>query len=278
MRHGMLSADAHVHVFDEERVLHGRSIRFAAAMLIEEMDRHGVDLALVIARPASQLTLDQLTHLHDELERHTRPHRSRLPLAAWAAPRLGPDGVRELERTIDTLGFRAIKLHPEQDQFVLDDASVDPCVEVAAASGVPVIAHTALAARGAEPWRLARLASRHPNVTFVMAHLGADGGMLQSLAAVEIAADVDNIIVEGSATVTDPSATYLEPARMLGPERVLYGSNEPIHQMALSLLKLDLIDIPRDWRELIAGRNLVRILGLASDSSSALPHGSGAIT
>lgn len=277
MRNGMLAADAHAHVFEDERVLHGRAIRYPAAILIQEMDRHGVDLALVIARPSVQLHLDELVQLHDRLAAETQPYRARLALAAWASPRLGRDGVRELDRTVGTLGFRAIKLHPEQDQFVLDDLSVDPCVEIAVEHGVPVIAHTALAVHGAEPWRLVRLATRHPAVTFVMAHLGADGGMLQSLSAVELAADVHNIMVEGSATVTDPSATYLEPARMLGPERVLYGSNEPIHQMALSLLKLDLVDLPPDWRELLAGRNLTRILGIADPTPSLESHPSGAI-
>lgn len=277
MRHGMLAADAHAHLFEDARVLHGRAIRFPAATLVREMDRHGVDLALVIARPSAQLHRDDLAQLHDRLAAHTQPYRARLALAAWASPRLGREGVRELERTVGTLGYRAIKLHPEQEQFVLDDLAVDRCVEVAAEHGVPVIAHTALAVHGAEPWRLARLATRHPAVTFVMAHLGADGGMLQSLAAVEIAADVHNIVVEGSATVTDPAATYLEPARMLGPERVLYGSNEPIHQMALSLLKLDLVDLPHDWRELIAGSNLMRILGLPVESPSLQSQPSGAI-
>jgi predicted TIM-barrel fold metal-dependent hydrolase len=273
----MLAADAHAHVFEDERVLHGRAVRYPAATLIREMDRHGVDFALVIARPSLQLQHDDLVQLHDRLEADTRQYRARLALAAWASPRMGRDGVIELERTVGTLGYRAIKLHPEQDQFVLDDVSVDRCVDVAAEYGVPVIAHTALSVHGAEPWRLARLATRHPAVTFVMAHLGADGGMLQSLAAVEIAADVHNIVVEGSATVTDPAATYLEPARMLGPERVLYGSNEPIHQMALSLLKLDLVDVPHDWRALMAGGNLLRILGLPDGTPSLRPQPSGAI-
>ena len=276
MRHGMLAADAHAHVFGEERVLHGRAIHFPAGTLIREMDRHGVDLALVIARPSAQLGLDDLIQLHDRLAAETQPYRARLALAAWASPRLGRSGIRELDRTVGTLGFRAIKLHPEQDQFLLDDLAVDRCVEVAAEHGVPVVAHTALAVHGAEPWRLVRLAARHPSVTFVMAHLGADGGMLQSLSAVELAADVDNVMVEGSATVTDPSATYLEPARILGPERVLYGSNEPIHQMALSLLKLDLVDLPREWRELVAARNLLRILGLSDGSASPAVQRSGA--
>jgi predicted TIM-barrel fold metal-dependent hydrolase len=270
----MLAADAHAHVFEEACVLHGRSVRYPAATLIHEMDRNGVDLALVIARPSAQVRLDDLVYLHDRLAADTQQHRDRLPLAAWGSPRLGRDGLRELERTVSTLGFRAIKLHPEQEQFVLDDVSAQRCVEVAAEYGVPVIAHTALAVHGAEPWRLARVAARHPAVTFVMAHLGADGGMLQSLSAVEIAAEVDNIMVDGSATVTDPTATYLEPARMLGAERVLYGSNEPIHQMALSLLKLDLVELPLDQRELVAGANLVRLLGLPTPPSSLAPHAS----
>jgi predicted TIM-barrel fold metal-dependent hydrolase len=139
---------------------------------------------------------------------------------------------------------------------------------------VPVIAHTALAARGAEPWRLLRLARRFPSVSFVMAHLGSDGGLLQSLSAVDIAAQAPNILVEGSGTVTDPYATYLGPAKALGPDRVLVGSGEPIHQIALSLLKLDLLPMPDDWRRAITGANLARLLG--REPSITRPEGAAA--
>ena len=131
-----------------------------------------------------------------------------------------------------------------------------------------MIAPTSLATRGAEPWRLVRLARRFPETSFVLSHLGADGGMLQSLEAARIADQAPNVLVDGSDTVTDPFATYLGPARLLGPERVVFASGEPVHQVALGLLKMDLLPFEDDWRRLVLGENLLRILGLSATASS----------
>jgi predicted TIM-barrel fold metal-dependent hydrolase len=259
MRNGMFTADGHAHVFEEPTVLGGRRVHHPASRLVQEMDRHGVDLSLVIARPA---TADvSVPELHDGLAEACAPYAQRLGLAAWAAPRTGPAGVLEVRRALGLPLFCALKLHPEQERFNIDDDDVDPLVRVAADHDVPVVVHTALAVRGAEPWRLLRLARRYRTVTFVMAHLGSDGGLLQSSGAVDIAAGAPNIVVDGSETVTDPYATYLGPAERLGPERVLLGSGEPVHQIALALLKLDLLEMPDEWRRAIAGLNLARLLG-----------------
>lgn len=275
MRNGQFVADAHAHLFPEPTIHRGRAVHFPASALVEQMDRHGVDLALVIARPTEPLDAMELARHHDDLAEAVDGHGERFRLAAWAAPRHGWQAVAELERCLGEEIYAAVKLHPEQEAFAIDDRSVDPLVRAAEAYGVPVFAHTALGARGAEPWRLARLARRHPEVTFVMCHLGADGNLLQTLGAVEIAATVPNIVVESSSTVTDPYATYLGPAERLGPDRVMVGSNEPLHQVALSLLKLDLLPMPDEWRARITGGNLARLLRLPGPSrqSSAFDGG-----
>jgi predicted TIM-barrel fold metal-dependent hydrolase len=87
--------------------------------------------------------------------------------------------------------------------------------------------------------------------------------MVQSLAAVHIAAECDNIAVEVSTAVTDPWATWQGPAMVLGPERVLLGSDAPLHQVALNLLKIDLLDMPVEWKRLMLGGNLARLVPFA---------------
>jgi predicted TIM-barrel fold metal-dependent hydrolase len=120
--------------------------------------------------------------------------------------------------------------------------------------------HSQLAVRGCEPWRLLTLAEAFPEVTFIMAHMGGDGGFVQGNQSAQLVKDVPNIILETSTTVTDPWATFLGPAEMLGPERVILGSDAPLHHVALNLLKLDLLDMDDEWRRLMLGGNMQRIL------------------
>lgn len=260
MRANTFVADAHTHLFLEPTRVYRRLLQFTESDLIAAMDRDGIDLALVIARPAEHLRIDELRLLHERTAEAIARHPERLVGCCWAAPRLGRAGLEEVERCLGELRYAAIKLHPSQERFNIDDDEVIPYAAIARDHGVPVTVHTQLAVRGSEPWRMLSLAERFPDVTFVMAHLGGDGGMVQTLAAAKIAAECPNIAVEVSTTVSDPGATYLGPAQILGPERVLFGSDAPLHQAALNLLKLDLVEMPDEWRALISAGNLLRLL------------------
>jgi predicted TIM-barrel fold metal-dependent hydrolase len=260
MRANTFVADAHTHLFLEPSRVYRRLLHFTESDLIAAMDRDGIDLALVIARPAEHLRIDELRVLHERTAEAIARHPERLVGSCWAAPRLGQAGLAEVERCLGELRYAGIKLHPSQEQFNIDDDEVVPYAAIARDHGVPITVHTQLAVRGSEPWRMLSLAERFPDVTFVMAHLGGDGGMVQTLAAAKIAAEYPNISVEVSTTVSDPGATYLGPAQILGPERVLFGSDAPVHQAALNLLKLDLVEMPDEWRALISGGNLLRLL------------------
>ena len=269
MRGNVFVADAHTHLFLEPTSVYRRRVRFTAEDLVASMDRDGIDLAVVIARPTEHLRIDELRTLHERTAEAIERHAHRLVGFCWAAPRLGVAGVDEVRRCLRDLGYAGIKLHPSQEQFNIDDDEVQPYAACAREYGVPITVHTQLAVRGSEPWRMLPLAERFPDVTFVMAHLGGDGGMVQTLAAAKIAAECPNIAVEVSTTVSDPGATYLGPAELLGPERVLFGSDAPLHQAALNLLKLDLVEMPDEWRALISGGNLLRLLRRDAPQQSA---------
>lgn len=260
MRGKLFVADAHAHVFLEPARVYRRSVHFTERDLVASMDRDGIDLAVVIARPTEHLRVEELRRLHNRTAEAIARFPGRLVGFCWAAPRLGEAGVDEARRCLRELGYAGIKLHPSQERFNIDDEEVRPYAELARVHGVPVTVHTQLAVRGSEPWRMLPLAEAFPQVTFVMAHLGGDGGMVQTLAAARIAAECPNIAVEVSTTVSDPGATYLGPAELLGPERVLFGSDAPLHQAALNLLKLDLLEMPDEWRALMSGGNLLRLL------------------
>jgi uncharacterized protein len=269
MRNGLFVGDAHTHVFPEPTTLYGRRVRFSVDDLLASMDLYGIDFSVVVARPTTQLDLASLRALHDEIAGAVARGDGRLAAFCWAAPRLGAGGAGEVRRCLGELGYVGVELHGDLEQFNIDDDEVRPIVKVATEHGVPVSVHTQLAVRGCEPWRLVPLAEDFPDTTFLMGHLGGDGGMLQSLAAAKIAARASNISVEVSTTVTDPWATFLGPARLLGPKRVLFGSDAPLHQPALNLLKLDLLEMPTEWRRAMVGGNLAEMLGTAVSLEAA---------
>lgn len=264
MRDGAFVVDAHTHIFSEPSRLYGRDVEFSATALIESMDLYGVDCSVVITRPTIQLDLAGLRDLHDRTAHAIASYPERLRGFSWGIPRLGQAAVDEAVRCWNELGYVGLKLHPVHEQFLLDDPASVALIEAADRQGVPIMVHTDSTVRGAEPWRVVFAAQDFPSTTFIMAHIGGNGSEVQNLSIARLAASVDNIVLDVSTTVTDPAATYLEPARILGPERVCYGSNAPIHPLAPNLLKMDLLEMEDDWRRLMLGGNLQRLLGLPS--------------
>jgi hypothetical protein len=109
-----------------------------------------------------------------------------------------------------------------------------------------------------DPADIAHLARRHPRARIIMAHMMGCGirGM-SDIAACE------NVCVDFSGS--PPVAGIFEYAlEVLGPARILYGSDFPIRDFATQLGKLESQEIPVEAREAIVCKNLHRLLGTRS--------------
>jgi predicted TIM-barrel fold metal-dependent hydrolase len=273
MRDGYLVVDAHAHIEVHPRVVFGgRNAEIPTDRLLAQMDACGIDAAMVIAHAWSGWTIDQYRREHDVIAGEISQHPGRLFGACWADPTLGAVAVAEIERAVTELGYRAVKLHPVYQRFVFDGPLMAPVVEVARQLGIPIIAHLDLRVPGCEPWRMVRLARQHPDVVFVMAHMGRDLRSLQDLSFAHAARDVPNVMLEGSSTATDAYGTFQGPAQVLGADRVLFAADAgPFHHPAVNLLKLDLLEMERAEKEQIFGLNALRVFNIDQTGVTRVP-------
>lgn len=267
MRNGFFVVDAHAHIFNDDELMGippaVRSYLYTVEDMIERMNQWGIDLSVVIAHARFGWTIERFRVEHDAIMKDIKKHPNRLIGFCWVNPHFGESALEELDRCITELGYVGLKLHPKQEYFSIDSRMVDPVIEKAAYYNIPVIVHTEMWVRGDEPWRLVNLCKRFPEVTFFMGHMGQDGGSVQRLTIPQIAREVENLVLETSGTTTDPWATYAGPALLLGPERVVYGSDAgPFHHNAINLLKIDLLNLDDESKRLILGENMIRILRL----------------
>lgn len=262
MRDGMIVVDAHTHIAVGEHVMHGRDGRLSAESHVARMDTFGIDAAIVIAHAWARWTIEQYRHEHDVIAAELRKFPDRLIGFCWADPYLGKDAIAELRRCVKDLGYVGMKLHPVYQQFAFDQPVVFPLIEAAEELGLPVTAHLDLRVPGCEPWRMVNLARRYPKTTFIMAHMGRDIQALQDLSFARAAAQVPNLVLEGSSTTTDAYGTFQGPAEVLGPERMLFASDAgPFHHPAINLLKIDLLPMSREWKAKVLGENTLGIVG-----------------
>jgi hypothetical protein len=144
------------------------------------------------------------------------------------------------------LGLRGLKLHVKPTPEVLDTV---------AELGIPVLWH---------PGRIAMfddIAKAYPTVDLILAHLGSDlsSDWREHLAGIEMARRYPNVYLDTGATVL---TRYLEQAlKEVGPEKIIFGSDEPEVDCRLEIFKVRVLKLPKQQEEMILGGNIQRLLG-----------------
>ena len=57
---------------------------------------------------------------------------------------------------------------------------------------------------------------------------------------------------------------------MVGPDKIIFGSDYPLLPISRYLKEMEEADLPEDWREMILGENLAKLLALTSCQLSAV--------
>lgn len=166
--------------------------------------------------------------------------------------------VEEIERTVEHGNLSGIKCWAWVKST---DERLDPIMEKAAQLDVPLLYHSFYnmltpAYNESTPAEIAQLARRHPNVTIIMAHLG--GGGWRGVMDVK---DCPKVLVDTSGS--QPGAGLVEYAvSQLGPERILFGSDWPLRDMAVQKGRVVGAKISESERAMILGGNAARLLGV----------------
>jgi predicted TIM-barrel fold metal-dependent hydrolase len=148
-----------------------------------------------------------------------------------------------------------------------DDPLLDPIAELAAEHGLPILHHIWQHRRREWPSQevsdgvdLARLAVRHPKVSFILAHVGGGGDYMHTFAAVR---DHTNILPDLSGSGVDRGMLD-EALEALGPSRLLWGSDLTMETGLAKLRALDVIGVKGGDLENIRWKNAARIFPAGS--------------
>ena len=169
----------------------------------------------------------------------------------------------EIERGVP-LGAIGVKLLASRRA---DDRLLDPICELAASKALPVLHHVWQHRTREWPNQeisdgrdLARLAERHPRVSFILAHLGGGGDWAHTLPAVR---DVPNLHPDLSGSGVDRG--MLDAAlEFLGPKRLLWACDVTMETGLAKLRALDVLGLPADDVEDMRWRNATRLFGAAA--------------
>jgi predicted TIM-barrel fold metal-dependent hydrolase len=194
---------------------------------------------------------------NDFLLRLQGSHPARVRGYAVVNPNFTGHALAELARCLDA-GMIGIKLAASRRA---DDPLLDPICQVARDRGVPVLHHIWQHRRREYPGQeasdaseLARLARRHSEVTFLLAHIGGGGDWIHSLAALR---HVPNIMVDLSGSGVD-GGMLDACVQAVGVERLLWGCDLTIDTGWAKLRYLEHLLTSADL-ELVRWRNAARV-------------------
>jgi len=200
---------------------------------------------------------DHIRSGNDMVSRAVRDHPDIFLGFSYVNPTHGGGACEEFIRCVEELGTVGLKLWVAAK---CSDPIVYPLIELAAGYGIPVLVHTWVKATGnlpfeSTPMDLSNLASRYPEVKFIMAHLGGDW-----IYGIKSVRRNGNVYADISGTVCE--CGMVEAAvRELGEGRVLFGSDMP-GDFLPNLGKVLGADISEEAREHIFWRNAAELFGL----------------
>jgi predicted TIM-barrel fold metal-dependent hydrolase len=163
--------------------------------------------------------------------------------------------LAELERTMANPAVVMIKVHPWSTRCRLDDRRLTPILDYAAARGHFVLVHTWL---DADPYGsqdlFAAVAAQYPAIKWLMGH---SGGPFGSVHAVELAEKGENIYLDLTLSMC-PAQQVEFFVREVGPERVIFGTDNPFIDPRPQIGRVALAGISDEDKAKIFGGNVRR--------------------
>lgn len=253
--------DADVHISPE--LTGGNSIFMEE--LISRMDYAGVDKALTWVQPPYKRT--DLAKSNKYVYQATKTYPNRILGFGWADPNLGMQHAFDMVKAcIDEYGFFGVKLNGAQNEFFIDEPKAIRVAEEVAKAGKILAYHVGGdSPENTHPFRLAKIAKLFPETPVLMVHMGGAHFHDFGNAAIEFAEECPNITIIGSVIRSQP---LLEAVKVLGADRVCFGSDTPFELMHVEVAKYKALftdQVSEQEYNLIMAGNIARLFRLQKE-------------
>ncbi len=233
--------------------------------IIEYLDGSGIEKAVVFGFPWEDHEL--VKRNNDEVWAFHQRFPDRIIPFAVLSTAGGDKAHRETERTLKA-GFAGIgELAMYHGGWSLADfEALSPSLELVESAGVPVVIHVNEPVGHHYPGKipvdfrgLIRIIKANPDVTFILAHFG--GGIFVYGLMPEISSIFARTYLDTAASPFLYDAKIFEIAcRIMGPDKVLFGSDFPLLPLSRYLKQLDAAGINGSLRDAILGDNALKLI------------------
>ena len=168
------------------------------------------------------------------------------------------DGLMDEVAFIRNSGLRGIKVHPDYQEFSIDDPRMLPVYEEIQGK-LPIVFHMGdLRYDYSQPAKLRRVLELFPHLQAVAAHFG--GYQMKEIARQELSDTNCYFDTSSSLMFMEPGVAE-EYIRHYGAERFLYGSDFPMWNPEREVQRFLELDLSDDEKEQIAWKTAATLLG-----------------
>jgi len=223
--------------------------------LLEEGLAAGIDHFIV---QSVATTPKQVQSINEFIARSVSESRGRMTGLGTLHPD-SADQAGDIEHLLE-LGLHGVKLHPDIQNFKVDDPRCLSIYDICARKGLPILMHTGdHRYDNSNPNRVLPILKAYPALTLIGAHF-AGWSVWEKSAEM---AGTNNLFVDCSSTMPYLSSDkVVELIRRFGAENVLFGTDYPLWSPAKEIeafMKLDLTD---GERRLILSENAKKVYNL----------------
>ena len=225
----------------------------SVAELVSTLDAAGIDYAMVFS---AATTAHQVEHINRYILEEAESQPKFIPCGTLHAEY---ENYKEELRWLREHGIHGIKLHPEFQHFVLDDARLFPMLQEMERTDMFLIAHMGdPRVNVSGPTRMEPIARTFPKLRCIAAHLGNWGDW--DIEKIRPLAKLPNIYTDISSSfnyTSDHDALYAI-LREYDPTHVFFGSDYPIWCPRKELERAKRLKLPEEFLEDILFNNFAR--------------------
>ncbi|MGH9469079.1 MAG: amidohydrolase family protein [Terriglobia bacterium] len=242
--------DAHVHIGKSARL----QINVDAGFLVETADQLGIEKICCTDLTALFYDMHEGNKLlYEQMQRY--PERI-IGYATLHSTRFGQEGLDEIDRCVQEYGMRGLKIYSTPEASIAEPAMI-PILEKCVEHEIPILSHTT-------PAECEYLMAAVPEARLLMAHAGAQpfakGDWNRAIMAAQ---RHPNLYLETASSTID--AGFLEAAvSALGAEKIIFGTDMPLLDPWVQSAKITETRLSAEDKNLIMGRNILRLMGLAA--------------
>lgn len=172
------------------------------------------------------------------------------------SPTWNVNAADEVDRGINELNMKGIKMHPTLNNYEADSPIVFPVMERIQKYGVPLLIHT-WNDNLSHPSRIGKLAKLFPNIPFIMGHMGYEA----YTEAAFIAKELPNVYLDTTGFF-NAERTLPTVVRIAGMEKILFGTDSPALNAHVEVARIKFADISEDAKKAIFYKNAKKLLNL----------------